>query len=158
MAESSLGKMKKRMERKEQVRRRRRTDDDSSERGRKTKYCARASHCCLLVYFTCFQTLEIFLCFHLLGFEPYDPEFECGGTGPDRQCPFETKERDIKDNPGMGLQGLGGRLLHVGIASYRDPLCPKTLYNMFTKSKHPEKLRVRVIQQNGESRFIILKK
>lgn len=82
------------------------------------------------------------------GFVPYDPDFECGGTGPDRQCPFETKERDIKDNPGMGLQGLGGRLFHVGIASYRDPLCPKTLFNMFTKSKHPEKLRVRVIQQN----------
>jgi len=50
----------------------------------------------------------------------------------------------------MGMHGTEGRLIHVGIASYRDPLCPKTLYNMFTKAKHPEKLRVRVIQQNGE--------
>jgi hypothetical protein len=84
---------------------------------------------------------------HIIGFEPYDPDFECGGTGSDRQCPFETKETDL--SPGMTIQGLSGRLFHVGIASYRDPLCPKTLYNLFTKSKHPEKIRVRVIQQNG---------
>jgi hypothetical protein len=83
-----------------------------------------------------------------VGYEPYDPDFECGGTGSDRQCPFDTKEKDL--SPGMTMQGLSGRLFHVGIASYRDPLCPKTLYNLFTKSKHPEKIHVRVIQQNGK--------
>lgn len=84
---------------------------------------------------------------YIIGFEPYDPDFECGGKGSDRQCPFETKETDLSQ--GMTIQGLSGRLFHVGIASYRDPLCPKTLYHLFTKSKHPEKIRVRVIQQNG---------
>jgi hypothetical protein len=31
--------------------------------------------------------------------------------------------------------------------SCRDPLCPKTLYNLYTKAKAPEKLFVRVLQQ-----------
>lgn len=84
------------------------------------------------------------------GWVAYDPDFECGGNSPDRQCPFITEHRHIQEYKGMALSGSEGRLLHVGIASYRDPLCPKTLYNMFTKAKHPEKIRVRVIQQNEQ--------
>jgi hypothetical protein len=38
--------------------------------------------------------------------------------------------------------------LWVGIASFRDPLCGQTLYNMFSKALFPERLQVLVIQQN----------
>lgn len=31
---------------------------------------------------------------------------------------------------------------------YSDPLCPRTLYNLFTKAKRPENIFVRVLQQN----------
>eukprot|EP00611_Tribonema_gayanum_P032199 TRINITY_DN949_c0_g2_i2.p1 TRINITY_DN949_c0_g2~~TRINITY_DN949_c0_g2_i2.p1 ORF type:complete len:510 (+),score=97.67 TRINITY_DN949_c0_g2_i2:168-1697(+) len=40
--------------------------------------------------------------------------------------------------------------LWVGIASYRDPRCGKTLHNMFTKAKHPERVHVAVVQQMVE--------
>lgn len=77
----------------------------------------------------------------------YDPEFECGGpegtTG--RQCAFETKDYHTD---GLSLTGSEGRKLHISIASYRDPLCPKTLHNLFSKAKHPEKLRIRVLEQS----------
>jgi len=77
----------------------------------------------------------------------YDPEFECGGpkgtTG--RQCAFETKDYHTSS---LSLTGSEGRKLHISIASYRDPLCPKTLYNLFTKAKHPDKIRIRVLEQS----------
>jgi len=81
------------------------------------------------------------------GYVLYDPDFECGGSGPDRQCPYTLQESELIGNE-MELKGGKGRLLHVGLASYRDPLCPTTLYNMFTKAKKPSKIHVRVIQQN----------
>mmetsp|Transcript_13920 Transcript_13920/g.16390 ORF Transcript_13920/g.16390 Transcript_13920/m.16390 type:complete len:666 (-) Transcript_13920:117-2114(-) len=81
------------------------------------------------------------------GHVDYDPEFECGGPEgtPGRQCAFETKEHHTA---GLSVAGSEDRQLHISIASFRDPLCPKTLYNLFTKAKHPEKLRVRVLEQS----------
>mmetsp|Transcript_31370 Transcript_31370/g.46891 ORF Transcript_31370/g.46891 Transcript_31370/m.46891 type:complete len:608 (+) Transcript_31370:2-1825(+) len=78
----------------------------------------------------------------------YDPEFECtgGSSDPnDRQCPYETKESDA-----MGLETTGwdGRLMHLNMPSFRDPLCPRTLKYLFTKAKRPNDIRVRVLQQN----------
>eukprot|EP00550_Attheya_septentrionalis_P002641 CAMPEP_0198289800 /NCGR_PEP_ID=MMETSP1449-20131203/7874_1 /TAXON_ID=420275 /ORGANISM="Attheya septentrionalis, Strain CCMP2084" /LENGTH=596 /DNA_ID=CAMNT_0043988189 /DNA_START=109 /DNA_END=1896 /DNA_ORIENTATION=+ len=78
----------------------------------------------------------------------YDPDFECGGPvgTPGRACPYRLQEKDA-----MGLTVTGGRegrVLQVGIASFRDPLCPDTLYNIFTKAKRPQDVRVRVMQQN----------
>lgn len=77
----------------------------------------------------------------------YNPDFECGGPEgtPERQCPYQPRNDHTQ---GLNLTGSQGRLLHVAIASYRDPLCPRTLYNLFTKATHPEQLRVRVLQQN----------
>ncbi|KAL7502615.1 hypothetical protein ACHAXN_000548 [Cyclotella atomus] len=82
------------------------------------------------------------------GWVDYDPEYECtgGSSDPaDKHCPHT-----LKDSDAMGLQHKGreGRLLHVNLASFRDPLCPRTLKYMFTKSKRPNDLRVRVLQQN----------
>lgn len=81
-----------------------------------------------------------------IGHVDYDPDFECGGPPgtPGRQCPFVTEERHTL---GLNLTGREGRNLHVNIASYRDPLCPRTLYNAFTKANTPEKLFIRVLQQ-----------
>lgn len=78
----------------------------------------------------------------------YDPEFECTGGSSDpnnKQCPFETKESDV-----MGLERTGrdGRLMHLNMPSFRDPLCPRTLKYLFTKAKRPNDIRVRVLQQN----------
>lgn len=38
--------------------------------------------------------------------------------------------------------------LLISIASFRDALCPKTLYNLFTKAQYPDRITVSVIQQN----------
>lgn len=38
--------------------------------------------------------------------------------------------------------------LHIAISSFRDRLCPRTLYNIFTKSAHPQRITVGVVQQN----------
>jgi hypothetical protein len=67
-----------------------------------------------------------------IGWVAYDPDFECGGTmedNPDRQCPFLTESRHIRDqhpdadvvgdDKQMALKGSEGRLFHVGIASFR---------------------------------------
>ena len=83
-----------------------------------------------------------------LGNVDYDPEYECtgGSTNPaDRQCPFTLRTPDAM---GLGLTGWDGRLLHMNMPSYRDPLCPRTLKNLFTKAKRPFDIRVRVLQQN----------
>lgn len=81
------------------------------------------------------------------GWVDYDPDVECGGKEgtPGRQCAFETTVNHTGD---LDIVGVEGRNLHVNIASYRDPLCPRTLYNLFTKAKRPDNLFVRVLQQN----------
>lgn len=78
------------------------------------------------------------------GMVDYDPEFECGGPPgtPGRQCPHQLDQTES-----MGKDD-SSRLIHLAMPSYRDKLCPKTLFNLFTKAKHPEKIRVRVLQQN----------
>lgn len=83
------------------------------------------------------------------GWVNYDPDYECtgGSSNPtDRHCPYTLQTQDA-----MGLSTTGGwddRLLHVNIASFRDPLCPRTLKYLFTKAARPESIRVRVLQQN----------
>lgn len=78
------------------------------------------------------------------GMVDYDPDFECGGPPgtPGRQCPHQLDQTES-----MGLDD-SSRLIHLAMPSYRDKLCPKTLFNLFTKAKHPENIRVRVLQQN----------
>ncbi|KAL7531450.1 hypothetical protein ACHAXR_004056 [Thalassiosira sp. AJA248-18] len=78
----------------------------------------------------------------------YDPEYECtgGSTNPsDKRCPYQLKTPDAMNYP---LTGWEGRLLHMNLPSYRDPLCPRTLKYLFTKAKRPFDIRVRVLQQN----------
>jgi len=54
-------------------------------------------------------------------------------------CPHYKDTIDEED--------VDGTPVHVLIASYRDRLCGRTLHNLFTRAKHPERLFVRVIDQ-----------
>jgi hypothetical protein len=47
--------------------------------------------------------------------------------------------------------------IFVSISSFRDKLCPKTLFNIFTKASHPERITVGVVQQNEDSDIDCLK-
>ena len=38
--------------------------------------------------------------------------------------------------------------LFLSISSYRDPLCPLTLFNAFTKATYPHRLSIGIVQQN----------
>ena len=38
--------------------------------------------------------------------------------------------------------------LFYSISSYRDELCPRTLYNALSKAAHPHRIRIAVVQQN----------
>jgi len=39
--------------------------------------------------------------------------------------------------------------IFITIASFRDRLCPRTLYNIFHKAEYPDRVRVAVVQQNN---------
>ncbi|KAL7438674.1 hypothetical protein ACHAXH_005501 [Discostella pseudostelligera] len=81
----------------------------------------------------------------------YDPDFECtgGSSNPsDRHCPYQLNPNSTEDTMGLPLSGWDGRILHVNMPSYRDPLCPRTLKYLFTKAARPFDIRVRVLQQN----------
>jgi hypothetical protein len=86
----------------------------------------------------------------------YDPDFECtgGSSNPsDRHCPYQLNSNSSKaqdDLMGLSVTGWDGRILHVNMPSFRDPLCPRTLKYLFTKAKRPFDIRVRVLQQNVE--------
>lgn len=38
--------------------------------------------------------------------------------------------------------------LFLMIASFRDKLCPHTLFNLYTKAKYPDRIHVGLVQQN----------
>ena len=40
--------------------------------------------------------------------------------------------------------------IFVSISSFRDKLCPKTLFNIYTKAAYPERITVGVVQQNED--------
>jgi len=39
---------------------------------------------------------------------------------------------------------------HIAISSFRDKLCPRTLYNIFKKASYPRRIKVGVVQQNTD--------
>lgn len=39
--------------------------------------------------------------------------------------------------------------LYLSIASFRDKLCPRTLFNVFSKARYPKRVSVGVVQQNA---------
>lgn len=44
-----------------------------------------------------------------------------------------------------------GTTLMISISSFRDKLCPRTLYNIYTRSQYPQRITVGVVQQNERS-------
>jgi Glycosyltransferase (GlcNAc) len=68
-----------------------------------------------------------------IGEVPIDPNI-CPSPN---QCPYyRDREYDLDNDK-----------IHLVIASFRDQLCPRTLYNVFTRSKNPHRIFVRVLQQ-----------
>ena len=67
------------------------------------------------------------------GSDAIDPEGECDG----KYCPHYTHmdHDSLRDT------------IHLHIASFRDQLCPRTLYNLFHKAANPHRIYVRVLQQ-----------
>lgn len=41
--------------------------------------------------------------------------------------------------------------IFIGVSAFRDKRCPTTLYNYISKAKHPQRLRVGLVQQNDAS-------
>ncbi|CAM9987760.1 unnamed protein product, partial [Discosporangium mesarthrocarpum] len=39
--------------------------------------------------------------------------------------------------------------IFIGVSSFRDKRCPRTLFNFYTKAKHPERIFIGVVQQNA---------
>lgn len=85
------------------------------------------------------------------------PEYECTGGSSNpahRACPHLPSPKTNNDEENKGDDGdddtTAGhqRLLHINMPSFRDPLCPRTLFYLFTKAVRPEKKRVRILQQN----------
>jgi hypothetical protein len=42
----------------------------------------------------------------------------------------------------------GSSSLFVMIASFRDKLCPKTLFNLYSKAKYPNRIYIGLVEQN----------
>jgi len=56
---------------------------------------------------------------------------------PNGECPYyRDAEHDATHDK-----------IHLVIASFRDQLCPRTLYNLFTRAQNPHRIFVRVLQQ-----------
>lgn len=67
------------------------------------------------------------------GSDAIDPEGECDGN----YCPhYNHMDHDSMNDT-----------IHLHIASFRDQLCPRTLYNLFHKAANPSRIYVRVLQQ-----------
>ncbi len=45
-------------------------------------------------------------------------------------------------------------LIFISIASYRDPLCIKTIKSIFKQSKEPDKIRIGLCIQNDTNDYI----
>lgn len=66
------------------------------------------------------------------------------------------KGRKVNSNPDLPSSPLPpisdtwsspSTLIFVGISHYRDQRCSSTLLNLFSKAKHPERLRIGIVQQ-----------
>jgi len=82
------------------------------------------------------------------GWTEYVPELECGGPKgtPGRQCPHSSRRKKDTDE-----SSLDTSLIHVSIASYRDPQCPDTLLSLFYNSVNPKSVRVKLLLQNDHN-------
>jgi len=70
------------------------------------------------------------------GSEAIDPDSEC-----ENGCPhYNDSKYNSKED-----------IIHLNIASFRDRLCPRTLYNLFHKAANPKRIYVRIIQQVDHS-------
>ncbi|CAM9976540.1 unnamed protein product, partial [Phaeothamnion confervicola] len=62
-----------------------------------------------------------------------------GDAGPK---PFKPKSESWRD-PNTSI--------FVGVSSFRDRRCPRTLFNYYSKARYPDRVFVGVVQQNNEA-------
>jgi hypothetical protein len=74
------------------------------------------------------------------GVDAIDPDGECFHSDNNNQsliCPhYNYQNYDSKND-----------IIHYQVASFRDRLCPRTLYNLFHKAANPKRIYVRILQQ-----------
>ena len=93
--------------------------------------------------------------FHLLSSINASPP-KCGGgqacifVGKDiGWVAYEEKKNQIPKYPPVSDSwNRSTTTLFVTMASFRDKLCPRTLFNLFSKAKYPYRITVGVVQQN----------
>lgn len=62
---------------------------------------------------------------------------------------YTEKDRQIPKYPPVSDSWKKANTsIFLTMASFRDKLCPVTLFNAFTKAKYPERLTIGVVQQN----------
>ena len=76
------------------------------------------------------------------GLIPIDPNICVEDPEDDTGKPLCPEYNDV-----IGSDNDINHKIHLVIASYRDRLCPRTLYNIFTKSENPSRIFIRIIQQ-----------
>ena len=104
--------------------------------------------------------IHLFLCFVLLlsptrgGVESAkcgggDPCIYLGKTHDPSWIPYEESKGPKPIPPLTDSWNRSDTSLFIAIASFRDKLCPRTLFNIFTKAEYPSRLFVGVVQQNS---------
>ena len=75
-----------------------------------------------------------------IGTIPIDPDVcapASSSTATMSNCPYYRDQEHDLDND----------KIHLVIASFRDQLCPRTMFNIFSRAKNPRRIHVRVLQQ-----------
>ncbi|GKY95012.1 hypothetical protein MPSEU_000466500 [Mayamaea pseudoterrestris] len=73
-----------------------------------------------------------------------EPPEDCD-ENENQQCPhYHYKD----DDPTLHPDTAAKTPIHLLIASFRDRLCPRTLHNAWSKAKHPERIYIRLVDQN----------
>lgn len=72
----------------------------------------------------------------------------CIYTTRDTWVPYEDVSKSKPPQPKSSSWKDGNTKLFISIASFRDKLCPKTLFNAFTKAAFPGRITIGVVQQN----------
>jgi hypothetical protein len=79
-----------------------------------------------------------------------DPCIYMGARHDPPWIPYEESTGPKPFPPVSDSWNRNDTTLFISIASFRDKLCPITLFNIYTKSQYPARITVGVVQQNKE--------
>ena len=78
-----------------------------------------------------------------------DPCIYLGKTHDPEWIPYEESAGPRPFPPLTDSWNRSDTTLFIAIASFRDKLCPRTLFNIYTKAQYPERISIGVVQQNS---------